>query len=327
MPKRLTQVEKDQRKRSRLDRQQREMLHIIFDSLNAENTDRLLHIDKGEFDEAIEESLQVESDDDDSPLFYVVNQGSWTAARFVSITFFGENEIVLANDVDCQACGCLVVNRRNWHEQFDEMTRVQKLVHLAKRYAIDEIATVKAALMRLQRRAYEAEITIQAQHAGCDRQGHLTNEFIMSDLELSARDNSEDIANTYNYDLAIAIQKLSHQNPRGNRHYYAFHLGVWEVARDEWKVKQIQQFESNTARALAMKHFSQRNRDIMGTAKLVPKKAVCPICIGWVERGVVPLRVAVNNPPPYHVNCPHRWHTVLDKIPAELCRELWIGGD
>lgn len=330
MPKRQTQAEKDERKRAYLDRQQRAMLHSVFDELNEANTARLKRIDVDEWNEARDESLQTEIDDDDSSFFYVVNSQSWTAPQFVTLEFFGMNELVFANDVDFIGdgkTGRLVVNRRNWRTVFDEMTRVQKLVHLAKRYAVDETATVKAAIQRMTRRAYEAELTIQASHVACNRQGHLTNEFIMADLETDARDSSENITNTYNYDLAIAIQKISQQNRFANRHYYAKYLGIWETARDHWKIPQIQQYETGKARAQAMKDFYERNRDIIGIAALLPKTAVCPICQGWIARGTVPIRVAMNNPPPYHIGCPHRWHTTPDRVAKEACRDLWMGGD
>ncbi len=327
MPKRLTQVEKDQRKRASFDRKAREALHATFDEINEENTERLKHIDPDTWNKAVEESLQTETDDKPQPVFYVVNHDSWISFPFVHLEFIARNIIVLAGDMDCSADGHIVVNRRNWREQLENMTPVQKLVHLAKRYAIDEIATIKAMIQRLDRRAYEGELTIQASHVGCDRQGHLTNEFVLADIDLRARDASEDIANTYNYDLAIAIQKISQMNPRGNRFYYAKHLGIWEQQRDTWKVPQIQQHENGLARAQAQKDFYRRNRDILGTATLRPKKAVCPICIGWVKRGVVPIRVAVNNPPPYHVNCPHYWYTRPDRVAKSECASLWMGGD
>jgi len=47
--------------------------------------------------------------------------------------------------------------------------------------------------------------------------------------------------------------------------------------------------------------------------------------VGWINRGDVPLRVATNNPPPYHLRCPHYWVTRHDKVAPEDCPLLWMG--
>ncbi len=301
MPKRLSQAEKDARRRAYVDRQQRQALASTFSDINRENTRRLRAIDDDTWNAALEKDgeLQTESDDEDDSLLYEV---------------WAHNEYAL------------VYNRRDWRPLFDAMTNVQKLVHLAKRYALDEITTVRAAIMRLHRRAYESELTIQAAHVGCDsRQGHLTNENILADLQVMARDAAEGIANTYNYDLVIAIEHIRQQNVFANRHYYAKHLSIWEASRDKWKIPQIQKHESGVSRSLAQQHFYQRNRNALGIAVLFPKTAVCPVCQGWIDRKEVALRVALNNPPPYHVNCPHIWHTRPNRVRKEECPMLWMG--
>ena len=80
----------------------------------------------------------------------------------------------------------------------------------------------------------------------------------------------------------------------------------------------------NSARAMAQQDFYQHNGQ-MGSAKLEPRTAVCPICQGWIARGIVPLRVALNNPPPYHPNCPHIFDIRPNKVASEDCPNLWMG--
>ena len=122
---------------------------------------------------------------------------------------------------------------------------------------------------------------------------------------MSQRDAAS-IANTYNYFLAVAIIRAGETNPRGNRYYYAKAVGQWDVSYWQYKTPQITEYTDNSARARAQQDFYAINGQT-GTAKLEPRSAVCPVCEGWIKRGLVPARVALNNPPPYHVNCPHVW--------------------
>ncbi|KPK84255.1 MAG: hypothetical protein AMJ81_06065, partial [Phycisphaerae bacterium SM23_33] len=208
---------------------------------------------------------------------------------------------------------------RDWQAVVDGLSNVQKLVHLAMRHDPFEEERIRGALLKARRRAYEDELTIQAQRVGCNsRAGHLRNGPILSELaEMCARDATS-IVNTYNYDLAAAIVNIRSEVPTANRHVYAKRLQVWEAKRAGWKDQQIALYTENSARALAQQHFFQYNGH-GGSAQLQPKEAVCPVCRGWVARGETPLNVAQNNPPPYHVNCPHFWETKADRWNKEDC--------
>jgi hypothetical protein len=92
-----------------------------------------------------------------------------------------------------------------------------------------------------------------------------------------------------------------------------------------WKDLQIAQYTDQTARAMAQQDFYRFNGGMLGMAKLEPRPAVCPVCQGWIARGLVPLRVALNAPPPYHVNCPHFWDIRPNKVTREECPLLWMG--
>jgi hypothetical protein len=214
---------------------------------------------------------------------------------------------------------------RNWRALVDQMSPVMKLVHLAKRQdSFDEDQT-RTELLRLRRKYYESELTRQAARVGCrGRRGQLTNGVILSELNETSRLDATSIANTYNYDLAAAIIRARSEAPTANRFVYASRLRAWEGKRGKWKEPQILLNAQQTARAKAQQDFYEHNGRF-GSAVLRPRTAVCPICQGWINRGLVPLRVAQNNPPPYHPNCPHFWENKPDKWAQEDCPNLWMG--
>lgn len=214
---------------------------------------------------------------------------------------------------------------RQWEPVVAELRNVQKLVHLAMRQDQFDADRIRAELLRKRRTFYDDELTAQAQRVGCaGRTGRLENGAILGELnEISERD-ALSIVNTYNYDLAAAINQIFSEVPTANRFVYAKRLREWEQKRAEWKNEQIALFTETSARAKAQQDFYAHNA-VFGTATLEPKRAVCPICIGWVARGEVPLHVAQANPPPYHVNCPHTWRTMPERVTFRDCADLWMG--
>jgi len=215
---------------------------------------------------------------------------------------------------------------RDWQTVVDNMSPpVMKLVHLAMRLDSFEVDRIKGELLREGRQAYEAELTRQAKRVGCPgRVGRLTSGPALSELNRIFTEHAMGIVNTYNYDLAGAIIQIRSEVPTANRYVYARRLQDWETKRAAWKDGQIQQYTAGVARAMAQQDFYRLN-NIEGVAVLRPEAAVCPVCQGWVGRGEVSVREATNNPPPYHPNCPHRWTTIPDRVPANECRLLWMG--
>jgi len=215
---------------------------------------------------------------------------------------------------------------RDWRSLVDQMTNVQKLVHLMFRMTPVDEEEIRVTLLRSRRTFYEDELTEQASRAGCpSRRGNLREGPSLTELNEASRRDAVSIVNTFNYDVALAIRHIYEETPTANRWVYASRLAGWEARRNEWKQPQIAQHTEVSARAKAQQDFYRFNSQVMGTAKLDPKTAVCPVCIGWVARGEVPLRVAENNPPPYHVNCPHVWSTRPEKVARSECKLLWMG--
>jgi hypothetical protein len=193
------------------------------------------------------------------------------------------------------------------------------------RFTLEDEERIRGELLRARRRAYEDELTIQARRVGCaTRRGRLGNNATLTALNEQSRLDAVSIANTYNYDLAIAIQHIRTETPTANRHVYARRLSDWEAKRNRWKSKQIAEWTEGTARAAAQQDFHKYNK-LLGTALLAPTRAVCPICQGWIRRGEVAIQVALNNPPPYHRRCPHVWNLMPGKVAADECSSLWMG--
>lgn len=189
---------------------------------------------------------------------------------------------------------------------------------------VDE-QSISAEVLREKRQAYEDELTVQAANVGCrDRQGAM-DEPTLKKAHEQAQAEAAGIVNTYNYDLANAINLIHDQIPKANRNTYAKYLAGWHNDRAVWKDVQISLHNRMEWRAKAVADFLRFN-DIQGYAKLVPSShAVCEICRRWIRRGKVPLaeamRVMEDWPP--HLNCIHSWE--VKPLGDKRCDELWVG--
>lgn len=216
---------------------------------------------------------------------------------------------------------------RDWRELInsDGFSDTQRLVHLAMRLDSVDQESIRGQLVKARRREYETTITDMARSVGCDKQSIVREGEILNELnELSAND-AQSMVNTYNYDLAVAIIAIRTELPTANRNTYAARLRTWDANRSEWKNKQVAVNTVLTARSLAQRDFMRFN-DIGGQAQLRgPAPAAEPICQGWLNRGLVDVQVAIDNPSPYHLNCLHVWEMELDQLDRGRCRDLWTG--
>lgn len=100
----------------------------------------------------------------------------------------------------------------------------------------------------------------------------------------------------------------------------------WEEARSVWKSDQIAVTEGMTARYKADRDFLDRN-GIALAGRVIPERAVCPICQALVARGEMgpeELRTIVL---PAHVNCQHAIMYSGDIGQAVDAGDLrWLGG-
>lgn len=213
----------------------------------------------------------------------------------------------------------------DWQTPIMQAPDVVKLVHLAARMDGWDMEEYRVKLLKLRRSTYESELTMQAAKVGCPgRVGRLGNNAILNSLNADSLEDAKSIVNTYNHDLYSKIMSIRAEHPKANRNHYAAYLREWSAEREKWKNTQVTQYTTNSARSKAQTDFYANNSGF-GTATMQPRQSVCPVCGGWIARGEVPLRVATNNPPPYHVNCPHTWLTRPDKVAKEECPLLWMG--
>lgn len=207
-----------------------------------------------------------------------------------------------------------------------KLSPVQRIVYDWAHEGESQSAIRSDELQRIRIVAFNSEIGNQNYAVGCfARGGYLTNPDIITSLKRDSDKDAAGIVNTFNYDLAAAIIRIGEEHPKLSRYKYGDYLIDWRRQRDAVKGPQIAQYTESDARAKAQTEFYRRNWQLIGTARLEPTSAVCPVCQSWVARGEVPMAVAINNPPPYHLRCPHFWVTNPKKVLPGGCAKLWNG--
>lgn len=212
-----------------------------------------------------------------------------------------------------------------WEASKPGRMNVRLLVHLAMRLdAVDE-QTITAEILREKRQAYEDELTIQAANVGCKNRRGVMDEKMLKEAHEQSVKEGQGIVNTYNYDLANAIDLIRDRIPKANRATYAKYLGQWHQDRSVWKDVQISLHNRMEWRSKAITDFLAMN-SIEGYAQLVPSThAVCDICKALIRRGRMKIEEAkqhIDNWPP-HLNCIHHWE--VKPLGDMRCEELWVG--
>lgn len=208
-----------------------------------------------------------------------------------------------------------------WQEMVAGFSKVMAIVHLAMRMNEVDIESLYDEMYKARKAEFDDAVSDYLAQMDCGGKAYLKAGPEMKLMKAQSRLESEGIADTYNRDLAKAIQKIKDTVPSANRYTYVSQLRAWEAARRIWKMTQISLHTIMTSRDQALKAFSDRN-NLAPTVELYPKKAAEPICQGWINRGIVSYRVAKNNPSPYHVGCLHYWRP---KFVKGDCDNLWIG--
>jgi hypothetical protein len=192
----------------------------------------------------------------------------------------------------------------SWIALRDQMTWTQQLMFMSARWDSVDEERVRADLLSMRRKSYNDELGIQAGKVGCPGMtGRLGNGDILSALNDASKTDAASIANTYNYYLALEIIRAGQENPRGNRNYYAAKIAAWQPTYWAWKDPQIEITTEKSARQMAQEDFYRMNGGALGYAKLEPQSAVCPVCQGFVARGVVKLSYALAHPAGWHPGC------------------------
>jgi len=191
-----------------------------------------------------------------------------------------------------------------WMSLVSQGSPVMQIAHGAMMQ--DDLAeqTRRGELTAQRARAYQDELAIQAKRVGCPHyRGTLRLGPEWIELDKKSIEDAHSITDTYNSDLAKAINKIRTDVPTANRNTYAKRLRDWNDNRSQWKERQIAQHTDLSARNQAQRDFYRNNGIRTGMAVLRPRTAVCPICNGWINRGETPIQVALSNPGPYHPNC------------------------
>lgn len=208
-----------------------------------------------------------------------------------------------------------------WRGIVSLFSRVMGLVHLSMRMLPIDIKELQEELARARIKELEDAVSDYTAQMGCGGTGHLQLGPEMDRIQEVSRRDAEQIADTYNKDLALEIQEIRETSPRANRHTYAKRLRAWDRNRATWKNTQISLHTIMTARDLALKAFAKHN-GLKPKVMLWPRTAKEPICWGWINRGLVNFDVAERNPSPYHVGCVHYWRPEFEKGD---CEGLWQG--
>jgi hypothetical protein len=216
--------------------------------------------------------------------------------------------------------------------QVEQLTRVQRLVHLAARMTDDDERDLAGHLKRDNVLTYEEALTQLARQHGCHMaEGHLGNNDVRRDIRDAADWSAASVVNTYNYELARAIRSVGEGAPTANRHVYAYRLfhapDSWGRGYAAQKAEQVAQFERWQAINLAIGHFYQFNDVGEEYAEVRPYDTVCPACAEYVAgnpyRSIAELyrRTIL----PAHLGCPHYGAAVGGRVASGECEELWLG--
>ncbi len=208
-----------------------------------------------------------------------------------------------------------------WRQMVAEFSRVMSLVHLSMRMVSVDVDQLHSELVKARTLEFEDAVSDYTAQMQCGGTGHLRPGPELDRIRKESRRDAEQIADTYNKDLALIIAQIREESPRANRHTYAKRLRAWDRDRSTWKNTQISLHTIMTTRDQALKSFSQHN-GLEPPVMLFPRLAKEPICQGWINRGSVEFKVAKRNPSPYHVGCVHFWRPEFERGD---CTKLWQG--
>ncbi len=202
----------------------------------------------------------------------------------------------------------------------DDFTVVMALVHETIRMNEVDITVLASQLFDARKTEFDDAISDYLAQMDRGGRGNLTDKKQLAKMRLQSELDASRIAATYNSDLAVSIKKIKSSVPRANRYTYASGLRAWEAERRAWKITQIALHTLMTTRDDALKTFSDKN-NLTPDVELFPRKAAEPICVGWINRGVLPYEIAKNNDSPFHVGCLHFWRPIFS--PTD--KDLWAG--
>ncbi len=198
---------------------------------------------------------------------------------------------------------------------------------LYEKYKLTNTKQMWALLKSFRIRQFESALEKFSEEAGCKVKAELTNNKILREFGVQSRKDARSIVNTFNYELVGRIAKLDEALTLQEK---SDNIEAWITERQRRKWVQVSQWTSGKVKHKAAGEFFTRNGKHFeegGFAELQgPYPAKEPICQGWFNRGAVPLREAISNPPPYHLGCPHFFKYTMPKFKGGVvCEDLWLG--
>lgn len=218
---------------------------------------------------------------------------------------------------------------QEWQEVLGDFDSFQYQVFEAAQRTDDDTEILAARLFDIAIWIYAQTLITQAAIFGVYvSQVSLTNPELLALIEQQIWESASSIVNTYNYDLAHAIQNLAEIYIDLDAWVYAQQLfgpnGWWDERR-KWKDSQIGVTETWRQINQAIGGFYQRNPALpIAYAEVVPYAAVCPDCDALVMGNPYPPEriVGLANMLPLHINCPH----YVRVVPSGRAQgPLWLG--
>jgi len=206
----------------------------------------------------------------------------------------------------------------------DEFTEVMSLVYSRLRWGAVEASQFEARIYQMMVAEVSAQISEELAVIGCSKAKsvNLTNPTILANLRETARRDAVSIVDTYNRDLAYAIQAIRTETATANRSVFIKRVGEWAQAREGWKNDQISQMAIVGAKNYAVKEFVRQNRITAKAYVGGPRPAKEEHCQALIDgepydANQLPAEL------PLHINCPHYWD--IREAEGVDCEGVWTG--
>ena len=204
----------------------------------------------------------------------------------------------------------------------EDLSDVGRLVYLMFQKTAADVELLADRLFQEGRRTAEEALLQEAHAIGCGVLSvHLPEGELLSSVRERADWAAQTIYDTYNRDLAFAIEAIIAEHPRANRWVIAYNLRDWEASRQSWKEDQIKTTEAFDVGHHARFEFYRLNA-ITEPRAWFGYSLICEQCQAIAAKNPYKLRDAQAIGLP-HVGCLDQWHIE----PGEMveCSELWLG--
>ena len=204
----------------------------------------------------------------------------------------------------------------------EDLSDVGRLVYLMFQKTAEDVAALADELFQEGRRTAEEALLQEAHAIGCGIvQVRLGEGELLSLVRERAERAAQKICDTYNRDLAFAIEAIIAEHPRANRWVIAHNLKDWQASREGWKADQIGTTEAFVTANDAKLMFYEMN-SIGEPRAWFGYSLICEQCQAIAAKNPYKLSDAQAIGLP-HVGCLDQWH--IEPGQMMECNELWLG--